>query len=368
MLGDFLASAVNPNVGAWTLSPAATEIEAQTVRWIAELIGFPRRRRPARQRRQHGEHRLLHRGARGRGAVGHPRARASRRTRGASWCVYASAETHTWIQKAADLCGLGTNAIRWIDTDDALRMDVAALRRAIDADRAAGRLPFLVVGTAGSVSTGAVDPLPEIAAVCREKRHLVPRRWRLRRLRRGGARRAGRARAGWPRPTRSRSIRTSGCTRRSKPAARSCATRTRCARAFAYHPPYYHFDERAMNFVDYGPQNSRGFRALKVWLALRQVGARRLPADDRRRHPRCRERWPASSTRHPELELMTQALSITTFRYVPADLRPQRGDDAVEQYLERAQSQRCSTRCSAAARSSCRTRSSAAATCCAPAS
>ena len=54
--------------------------------------------------------------------------------------------------------------------------------------------------------------------------------------------------------------------------------------AFAYHPPYYHFDEHATNYVDYGPQNSRGFRALKVWLALKQVG-RRLSAHDRRRHP-----------------------------------------------------------------------------------
>src|SRR5437899_10212894 len=54
-------------------------------------------------------------------------------------------------------------------------------------------------------------------------------------------------------------------------------------RAFAYHPPYYHFDEQAINFVDYGPQNSRGFRALKVWLALRQVGAagyRQMIGDD----------------------------------------------------------------------------------------
>ena len=57
--------------------------------------------------------------------------------------------------------GLGTESIRWIPTDAKLRMDVAALRRQIDADRAAGDLPFIVVGTAGSVSTGAVDPLPD---------------------------------------------------------------------------------------------------------------------------------------------------------------------------------------------------------------
>jgi len=103
-------------------------------------------------------------------------------------------------------------------------------------------------------------------------------------------------------------------------------------RAFAYHPPYYHWDERAVNFVDHGPQNSRGFRALKVWLALRHVGAsgyRRMIADD----IALSRAMAAAVTRDAELELLTQALSITTFRYVPADLRARLGEDAVERYL-----------------------------------
>jgi len=75
--------------------------------------------------------------------------------------VYASIETHAWIHKAADCSGLGTASIRWIGTDKKLRMDVEALRRQIEADVDAGDVPCLVVGTAGSVSTGAVDPLPD---------------------------------------------------------------------------------------------------------------------------------------------------------------------------------------------------------------
>ncbi len=168
ILGDFLAAAVNPNVGAWTLSPAATEIESQTVRWIAELIGYPadcggllvsggnmanfvcflaaRAAKAGWNVREHG-------------VAGGSRTRLR---------VYGSAETHTWIQKAADLAGLGTASIRWIPTDARLRMDVAALRRQIDADVAAGDVPCLVVGTAGSVSTGAVDPLRDIGALCKE--------------------------------------------------------------------------------------------------------------------------------------------------------------------------------------------------------
>ena len=81
--------------------------------------------------------------------------------------VYASAETHTWIQKAADLFGLGTDAIRWIPTDDQ-RMDVGARRADRADDRAAGDLPFLVVGTAGSVSTGASIRCRD-RRVCREQ-------------------------------------------------------------------------------------------------------------------------------------------------------------------------------------------------------
>ena len=181
-------------------------------------------------------------------------------------------------------------------------MDVAALRRQIEADVAAGDVPFMVVGTAGSVSTGAVDPLPEIARGLPGARRVVSRRRRVRRLRRGGARGARRVCAASPTPTRSRSIRTSGCTRRSRPDARWCAIAEALRAAFAYHPPYYHFDETATNYVDYGPQNSRGFRALKVWLALRQVGAagyRQMIADDMRL-----SRAMADAVgRHPELQL-----------------------------------------------------------------
>src|SRR5437764_8504378 len=82
--------------------------------------------------------------------------------------VYTSSETHTWIQKATDMFGLGTDAIRWIPVDEQLRLNTIALRNQIQADIVAGDLPFLVIGTAGTVSTGVVDPLNAIAAICRE--------------------------------------------------------------------------------------------------------------------------------------------------------------------------------------------------------
>jgi glutamate/tyrosine decarboxylase-like PLP-dependent enzyme len=103
--------------------------------------------------------------------------------------------------------------------------------------------------------------------------------------------------------------------------------------AFAYHPPYYHFEEQLTNYVDYGPQNSRGFRALKVWLALRHVGAagyRRMIADDIRLSQAMAE----AVAGHPEFELMTQGLSIATFRYVPTDLRSTLHEAQVERHLD----------------------------------
>jgi aromatic-L-amino-acid/L-tryptophan decarboxylase len=330
ILGDFLASALNPNVGGWTLSPAATEIESQTVRWIAELIGYPS---------SCGG--ILVSGGNMANFVGFFAARAARAGRnvreegvgtGRVLRVYASAETHTWLQKATDLSGLGTSSIRWIPVDADLRMDVSALRAQLAADRSAGEVPVLVVGTAGSVSTGAVDPLQSIAAVCREHGtwfHVD-----------GAYGGLAAAVPGASDDLRALAEADSVAVDPHKwlyaPLEAGCAL-VRDAEAlraaFSYHPPYYHFEERATNYVDYGPQNSRGFRALKVWLALRHAGAagyRRMIADDIALSQVMAEAVGA----HPELELVTQALSITTFRYVPADLRARVGEAEAEAHLD----------------------------------
>src|SRR5690606_12518483 len=162
--------------------------------------------------------------------------------------------------------------IHYVPVDAELRMDVAALERQIAGDLAAGARPFLVVGSAGTVSTGAVDPLARIAAVCREhglwfhvdgaygapavvaadvpadlqalgeadSLAVDPHKWLYAPI-------------------------EAGCTLvRDQEALRG---------TFAYTPPYYHFERAEQvpppNYYELGPQNSRGFRALKVWLALR---------------------------------------------------------------------------------------------------
>jgi aromatic-L-amino-acid decarboxylase len=330
MLGDLLASAVNANAGGWILSPMASEIEAQTVRWIADLIGYP------------GQAGLLVSGGnmanivgclaartakagwdvRGQG-LNHPSARKLR--------IYASAETHTWIQKAADILGLGTESTRWVETDSRQRISLKALRQALDRDIAAGDQPFMVVGTAGSVSTGVTDPLPELAELCKEYDlwfHV------------DGAY-GGFAAAAPSAPddllglSQADSIAIDPHKWLYSPLEAGCVLvrdPETLRQTFSYHPPYYYFGQEAVNFVDFGPQNSRGFRALKVWLTLQQVGREgyaRMIEDDinlaREMHRVVDE--------HPELEAVTHNLSITTFRYVPEDLKERVGTLEAEAYL-----------------------------------
>jgi aromatic-L-amino-acid/L-tryptophan decarboxylase len=332
MIGDMLAAAMNQNMGAWALSPMASEIEAQTVRWIAELIGYPT---------DCGG--LLVSGGNMANFVGllAARARAGARWRvretgmmgpdASELRVYVSGETHTWVQKATDLSGMGTDAVRWLPTDENFRMELSALKAAVAEDRAAGLEPLMVVGTAGSVSTGAVDPLPEIASFCKAEGiwfHV------------DGAY-GGFAAAVPEAPDDIRALAhadsvaidphkwlyaplEAGCVLVRNP--------DHLRDAFSYQPPYYRFGEETTNYVDFGPQNSRGFRALKVWLGLRQAGRdgyQRMISQDialaRRLH--------ADVDTRDELEALVSGLSISVFRFVPADVANQVGDGEAELYL-----------------------------------
>ncbi|MCI0615450.1 aspartate aminotransferase family protein [bacterium] len=329
ILGDLLASAVNQNTGAWFLSPMASEIEAQTIRWIAELLGYPT-----------GCGGLLISGGNMANVVCLLAARRAK----LPWDVreiglhgsqtkrlrlYCSRETHTWIQKAADMIGIGTNDIHWILTDKNFRMDTESLREQIKADRKAGELPFCVIGTAGSITTGAIDPLHEIAKICREEDlwfHVDGAYG-------GFAAMLPDASSDLRALSEADSVAVDPHKWLYAPLEAGCALvrdPENLRKAFAYHPPYYHFGVEAINYLDFGPQNSRGFRALKVWLALQHVGRKgyeQMLSDDIQLS---KELFKFVSER-PELEALTQSLSITTFRYVPVDLKS--GSEKTEKYL-----------------------------------
>ena len=211
-------------------------------------------------------------------------------------------------------------------------MLVPALQKAVAADRAAGATPLLVVGTAGSVSTGAIDPLGEIAALCRDESI-----W----LHVDGAYGAPAAvlpdaPADLKALAQADSVAIDPHKWLYAPLEAGCALvrdPQALLDAFTYRPPYYSFDEGEdppISYIDYGPQNSRGFRALKVWLGLRQAGREgyvRMISDD---IELARELYRLASE-DPELEAWTTSLSITTFRYVPAGVEP--GAPETEEYL-----------------------------------
>jgi aromatic-L-amino-acid/L-tryptophan decarboxylase len=327
-LADMLAAAVNPNVGAWALSPIASEIEAQTLRWVAEMLHYPTASGSLFASGGNMANLICFLAAR-RAKAGAELREAG--LRGRRLRIYCSKETHTWIQKAADISGLGTDSIGWIRTNGQMQIDIAELRERIAGDLAAGDQPFLVVGTAGTVGTGAIDPMRELAAICREfdlwfhvdgaygaMAALLPD---------APAELDGLCEAD--------SVAVDPHKWLYAPLEAGCAfvrQRKDLENAFSWHPPYYHFETEATNYYDLGPQNSRGFRALKVWLSIQQAGRQgyaRMISDDICLSRRLFE----EIKRHRELEALTQSLSIATFRYVPADLN--RGSAEIEVYLDK---------------------------------
>lgn len=331
-LADMLAATINPNCGAYSLSPIATEIEKQTIRWIAELIGYPS---------DCGG--ILVSGGNMANFVGF----LAGRTAKAGWDVrkegihknsvkmtaYCTDQIHTWLEKGMDLFGFGTDAIRKIPKDEQSRMKTDVLEMQIQKDFEAGFLPFLVVGTAGSVSKGAIDPLYDISVICKKYKL-----W----LHVDGAYGAPAA-ALQEAPGQLKGLSEAdsvavdphkwlynpleaGCTLVRNP--------KHLSDTFSFHPEYYHFDgseeDPSTNFYELGPQNSRGFRALKVWLSLQQAGREGFVQMIRDDIALSRELFKLVS-HHPDLEAFTNELSITTFRYKPLDLNLQ-GKHA-EEYL-----------------------------------
>lgn len=317
-LADLLASSVNANVGGQILSPMATEIEKQTIKWLAEFIGVSP---------NYGG--VLVSGGNMANFTAFLAARTAKAPKSIKedglsnssnqLITYCSKSTHTWIDKAAILFGHGTKSIRWIPTDTSNKMDNHILEQTIKDDLKYGHQPFMVVGTAGDVSTGVVDNLEAIAAICKahdlwfhidgaygipatvipelkelfigvkeaDSIALDPHKWLYSPL-------------------------EAGCTLVKNP--------KHLIDTYSSHPEYYNFslteEGGSLNYFEYGLQNSRSFRALKVWLALQQIGSSgyvKLIRED----IELSKYFYELAEKHTELEPITQNLSITTLRYVP---------------------------------------------------
>jgi aromatic-L-amino-acid decarboxylase len=154
---DLVASVINQNVTSWRSAPAATAIERTVVSWLAEAIGC------------RGFSGYLTGGGSTANLMGLALAREALAPAAESGThsgvVYASTEAHMSIPKAMGLLGLGRSNLRLVEVDSGFRMRPDLLETAVESDLQAGRLPLAVVATAGTVNTGAIDPLREIAEI-----------------------------------------------------------------------------------------------------------------------------------------------------------------------------------------------------------
>jgi len=161
ILADFIASALNQNLGAYTIGPAAVALERRSVRWLADLAGYDER---AGGNLTSGGTMATFIGLKlARDHVSRDRAQHDGVT--ARYAAYASEERHVSVDKAADAIGIGRNGLRVLPTDELLRLDLAALEAAIAADRAAGVRPLCIVGMGGTTNTGAVDDLRTLRTI-----------------------------------------------------------------------------------------------------------------------------------------------------------------------------------------------------------
>jgi glutamate/tyrosine decarboxylase-like PLP-dependent enzyme len=328
-----IAAALNQNVGAWRLSPGATEIEVQLVRWFADQFELPTTAGG-----------LLTPG----GAVAtltalkvarDSRAEVHARLEGLSGSapltLYASEEVHAVVDRAADMLGIGCNAVRHLPTDADFRLRVDALRDAIALDRRCGRRPFAVVATAGTVATGAIDPLEDVADLCAEQDL-----WLHIDAAYGGAcALAPQLRALVAGIERADSIALDFHKWLYCPLPAGCLMvrdLRGLAESFAIDPTYQFEDkdrtERGPDLRMFGPQFSRGFAALGVWLSLlahgRAAYARRIAHD-----VQLARYLEAQVEQRDDFEMLAPVtLSIACFRYVPADLKDQ---EPREDYLNR---------------------------------
>jgi len=161
-LGDLVASILNQNITAWRSSPAGVTIERTVVRWLAEAVGC------------HGFTGTLTSGGSAANLMGLAMARESRmpsNDRGihnsGACIIYASEQVHMAVPKAVALLGIGRENLHYIPCDDAYRMVPSQLERTIRSDKLQGRKPIAIVASAGTVNTGSIDPLSEIAAIAR---------------------------------------------------------------------------------------------------------------------------------------------------------------------------------------------------------
>jgi len=318
-VGSMLAGALNANLTCWRSAPAGTELEHTTINWLKEMLGYPRE--AAGLYTSGGSMANLAALAAARSAkAGVNVVQEGTAATGKRMCLYVSREGHFSIRKAAGLLGLGEANVREIATDPQLRIDLADLEREIEQDRAAGHLPFCVVANAGTTGTGSFDPIAEMADLARRyglwfhvdaaygafaalapsARHLFehigeadsvaldPHKWLFLPV-------------------------GCGCVLYRDPAPAMAAF----AHDAEYTRPIGFGRNESFAFWDYGPELSRPFRALDIWLLIKFAGTARL-GEAIEQNIACAKHFESLVAVSGDFEMLAPVqLSIFCFRYAP---------------------------------------------------
>jgi aromatic-L-amino-acid decarboxylase len=323
---DLLASTLNANLTVWRSAPAPVELERLTIDWIREILGFNADAgglfvsggsmanlaaiAAARQTKDHSSRRLR---------------------------IYASSETHFSVAKAAALLGIGRENVRHVAVDERFRIRVDDLIAKITADLEAGYAPFCVVANAGTVNTGAVDPLHEVRGVAERFQlwmHVDGSYGAFAIL-------AESARRLFTGLEQADSIALDPHKWLYLPVDVGCVIYRdpEIARAaFAHEAEYTRIigeeADEAFAFWDYGPELSRRFRALKVWMLLKGVGLDSL-TDAIEGNLACARYLESMVRASDDFEMVAPVeLSIFCFRHVPVQLRNQ-SSQAIDAFNER---------------------------------
>ena len=333
IVGETLAAGYNQVGILWRSSPASNEMEQAMVRWLANLVGLPVAFDGQLADTASTASLIALAAAR---EQAFPDVRRTGLAGLPSAVVYCSELAHSSIDKACVVLGLGTSGLRKIPTDAEHRMDLAALEAAIAADRAAGRRPIAVVGTAGTTAVTSVDPLPGIAALCRREGLWM----HVDAAYAGAAASLPEKRplfAGWeeadsvvwnPHKWLFLPLECTGLFFRRM---------ERVRKAFSVVPQYLETPEGTAGvreYMDYGVQLGRRFRALKTWITLRTFGATGI-RERLRAHIALAERLEADLRREPDVEILAPVpFSVVVFRYAPSDLSEPERDALNQRVLE----------------------------------
>jgi aromatic-L-amino-acid/L-tryptophan decarboxylase len=327
VVASLAAAAMNPSVVAG--DHADVHLERAVVRWLAELVGFPHE--PGAGLLTSGASAatiVCLAGARGRAlaGVGHD-VRRDGLAGAPPLAAYVPAEAHSCVRRALELLGLGSGAMREVPLEGG-RLDASALHASIAADRAGGALPALIVGSAGTVNTGAIDPLETLAEVASAEGlwfHVDGAYGAFGVLDPAiSARFRGMERAD--------SLALDPHKWLGVPVDAGCVLVRRAddlRDAFSLIPPYLRQDtgEPVGTFAEYGFEQTRPFRALKTWATIAARGRAGIAAQVVEANRLARE-LATLVEREPELELAAAPeTSIVAFRARPAGCSPGRVED-----------------------------------------